>query len=85
MKIAFSKAFIRKAEKLPVKLQVRLQERIKLFTDNPLHPSLRNHALKGKYSDYRSINLTGDYRALYLQREDEVIFDQIGTHSELYG
>lgn len=85
MKISFSKDFIKQAEKLSPKLRLQLYEHITLFCNNPLNPKLRNHALKGKYSAYRSINITGDYRALYLQREDEAIFDKIGTHSQLYG
>jgi addiction module RelE/StbE family toxin len=85
MRITYSKEFIKQAEKLPSKLQHQLYEHIKLFRDNPLHPKLRNHALKGKHSVYRSINITGDYRVLYLQSEGEAIFDKIGTHSQLYG
>lgn len=85
MKITYSKEFIKQAEKLSPKLQLLLYERISLFRGNPLNPRLRNHALRGKYSSYRSINITGDYRALYLQKEDEAIFDKIGIHFQLYG
>jgi addiction module RelE/StbE family toxin len=85
MKITYSKEFIKQAEKLSPKLKLQLYEHITLFRSNPLNPRLRNHTLRGKYSAYRSINITGDYRALYLQREDEAIFDKIGTHSQLYG
>lgn len=85
MKISYSKEFVKQAEKLSPKLQLQLYENITLFRDNPLNQRLRNHVLKGKYSAYRSINITGDYRALYMQQEDEVIFDKIGTHSQLYG
>jgi mRNA interferase YafQ len=85
MKISYSKEFIKQAEKLSPKIQAKLYEQISLFRGNPLNPKFRNHALKGRYSAYRSINITGDYRALYLQREDEAIFDKIGTHSQLYG
>lgn len=85
MKISYSKEFIKQAEKLSAKLQLQLFERISLFCDNPLHPTLRNHSLKGRCSSYRSLNITGDYRALYLQKENEAIFDKIGTHSQLYG
>lgn len=85
MKVSYTKNFIKQAEKLPAKLQAKVYEHIKLFRDNPLHPNLRNHPLKGKYTAYRSINITGDYRALYLQKEDEAVFDKIGTHSQLYG
>jgi addiction module RelE/StbE family toxin len=70
--------------KLTPTLRKKIQERITIFSENPLHPILRNHSLKGKYKNYRSIDITGDMRALYLQQETEVIFDIIGTHSQLY-
>jgi len=84
MKITFSKAFVKQAEKLSPRLQTKLYESITLFRDNPSHTSLRNHALKGKYKTYRSIDITGDVRALYLQQDTEVIFDAVGTHSQFY-
>ena len=85
MTISYSKNFIREAQKLNKQQRQKLQERIGLFSKNPLHPVLRNHALKGAYKAYRSIDVTGDVRALYLQKEDEAIFDTVGTHSHLYG
>lgn len=85
MNLAYSKAFIKQAKKLSPELRQKLQTKIAVFVGNPLHPSLRNHALKGRYKKYRSIDITGDVRALYLQQDDEVIFDAIGTHSQLYG
>ncbi len=63
----------------------KLLERISCFGDNPLHPTLRNHALRGKYKAYRSIDITGDIRALYVQNGNDVVFDVVGTHSQLYG
>ena len=85
MKLAYSKLFIKQSQKLRPEVKTKLLERIKLFAENPLHPQLRNHALRGRYRDYRSIDITGDVRALYLQIGDEVIFDTVGTHSQLYG
>ena len=85
MKISYSKSFLKHARKLSPELRAKLLDRIATFSDNPLHPSLRNHALKGRYKQYRSIDITGDYRALYLQGEEEAIFDAVGTHSQLYG
>ncbi len=85
MKIAYSRLFIKQAKKLSPDSRTKLQEKIKLFIDNPLHPSLRNHSLKGKYKDYRSIDITGGVRALYLQQDNEAVFDVISTHSQLYG
>ena len=47
---------------------------------------LNNHPLKGKWSGYRSINISGDLRALYKEMgEDKVIFTNIGSHNQLYG
>lgn len=85
MTISYSKNFIKQAKKLSPELCKKLLERIELFSENPLHPTLRNHQLKGKYKAYRSIDITGDVRALYIQKEREAIFDTVGTHSQLYG
>ncbi len=85
MTISYSKNFVKQAKKLSPELRRKLLERVELFNENPLHPTLRNHQLKGKYKEYRSIDITGDMRALYLQKEHDTIFDVIGTHSQLYG
>lgn len=85
MKASYSKQFLRQYAKLPEKIRQQVEERLLLWQKNPLHPMLRNHALKGKFSVYRSINITSNNRALYIQKDDEVIFDKIGTHSQLYG
>ena len=85
MNVSYSKSFVKQAKKLSPELRAKLLERITIFSDNPLHPTLRNHALRGKHREYRSIDITGDVRVLYLQKEDEAIFDAVGTHSQLYG
>ena len=48
-------------------------------------PVLNNHALKGKYQGYRSINVTGTLRVLYKSEGETVIFITIDAHSNLYG
>ena len=85
MKISYSKSFIKQSKKLPPTIKTRLVERVRLFNKNSLDPRLRNHKLKGEYKEYGSIDITGDYRALYLMRGEEIVFDHIGTHSQLYG
>jgi addiction module RelE/StbE family toxin len=81
--------FHRNFEKQILKLRIggcrRLQERLKIFLRNPFDIILNNHPLKGKYADYRSINIGGDLRAVYKRiDENECIFTEIGTHGELY-
>ncbi len=85
MNISYSKNFIKQSKKLNQPIRYKVVSRIILFNENPLDYELNNHSLKGRYKLYRSINITGDYRALYLTNGDEVIFDIIGTHSQLYG
>lgn len=86
MKIDYTKKFLKQYYKQPVKVQQQFQYRINIFKDNPLDPNLRNHPLKGKYSKYKSINITGDIRALYTENSDGtiVLFAFIGSHSQLY-
>ncbi len=85
MKISYSKAFVKQAHKLTPRQKQKTAKRIELFKQNPLHPHLRNHSLKGKYRGWRSIDIASDLRLLYIQTPQEIIFDQIGTHSQLYG
>lgn len=85
MTIGYTKAFVKQAQKLSPQVRQQLQDRLAQFSKSPLHRTLHNHALKGRYKEYRSINIAGDLRALYLQKEDEAVFDALGTHSQLYG
>lgn len=63
----------------------RFRERLRLFRANPYDKVLRNHALKGKYLGYRSIDIRGDLRALYkIEGNTIIIFAFIGSHSQLY-
>jgi addiction module RelE/StbE family toxin len=85
MIVRFHKNFEKQYRKLNEKEQNKLKERIKIFLDNPFDFRLNNHALRGKYLDYRSINIAGDLRAIYkFVNENDAIFVAIGTHGELY-
>lgn len=84
MVIETTKAFDKQYAKLNLKVKISFKRRITLFKANPFDVSLRNHALKGKYLGIRSIDITGDVRALYTTQGDTVIiFGFIGTHSQL--
>jgi len=85
MKIRFHKNFKKQYQKLDKKQQVKVQEKIELFIQNLFNPVLKNHPLKGKYLDYRSINITGDLRAIYKYiSSEECIFVILDKHSNLY-
>lgn len=85
MKIVLHRNFERQYAKLKKQTKARTKERLALFLRDEFHPLLNNHPLRGKYAGYRSINITGDYRALYRRGErDERVFTFIDTHSNLY-
>jgi len=70
---------------MPYTVNARFDERMELFLKNPTHFSLNNHSVDRVYSGCRSINITGDYRAIFFMKEGVAIFVNVGTHSELYG
>ncbi|MDB5245379.1 MAG: hypothetical protein JWN90_484 [Parcubacteria group bacterium] len=86
MKVLYEKRFEKQYLKLSRDLQDKADIRIRLFAHNPFDPILGNHPLHGKYQEHRSINITGDYRAVYrMLKRDIAVFVTLGTHSELYG
>jgi len=86
MQVKFSKTFKKAYGKLDPKIRSAVDKRITLFIKDSTHPQLRNHSLKGELSGLRSIDITGDFRAVYrsLEAENSVCFELLGTHSELY-
>jgi addiction module RelE/StbE family toxin len=84
MHIDYHKDFEKRYAKLPVKFQDKFDERLKIFINDSFAPELNNHGLHGKYIGCRSINVTGDLRAVYEVRENGVRFLDIDTHSNLY-
>lgn len=87
--IDYSKKFDKELKKAPLETKIAFRNRLELFLEEPNHPQLNNHKLSGKLTGYRSINITGDWRALYSEYIDEnenksIIFEMIGTHSQLY-
>ncbi len=84
MKIEFHKKFTKKFKKFPRKVQEQFYERLVIFEADPFNELLNNHAVHYPYEGSRSINITGDIRALYEISSDTFIFIHIGSHSDLY-
>ncbi len=86
MRVEFHRKFTKGYTKAPAYIRAKSDERLRLFKENPVHPLLDNHALQGDRLGQWSINITGDWRALYeFQDAETVIFVEIGTHPHLYG
>jgi len=86
MKLNFSRRFEKQRARLVKSVKHKLSERIKLFAEDSFHPLLNNHLLHDPYAGCRSINITGDYRAVFcIENQDVIRFIAIGTHHDLFG
>jgi len=85
MRIVLHKTFSKKFSKLPKSVQAKFLERLQLFTKDASNPLLNNHSVEKRFPGCRSINITGDYRAIFKDEPSASVFITIGTHAELYG
>ena len=84
--VVSTRNFDKAASKLPRKVQAAFKDRYRIFLLDPYHASLNNHKLKGSLRNYRSINITGDYRLIYEEYDEATIrLIDIGRHRDLYG
>ena len=85
MKIILHKNFKKQYRKLKAGEKRKFKERKDIFLQNQFHPLLNNHALRGEYAGFRSINITGDLRALYKpMNKHTAYFIIIDTHGNLF-
>ncbi len=88
MRITYDPQFLRKLKKANVRIRNNAKKRLLVFSRNPNDPQLNNHVLKDEYLGHRSIDVTGNWRAIYkeLRQGDKTIayFVALGTHIELY-
>lgn len=88
MNIEFTDSFRKKIKKISRKnpdFKTALIKQLKLFKNNPLHPSLRLHKLKGARSEQLAIWIKGDLRALSIKSrtiKDTYVFFDLITHDE---
>ena len=85
MKISYNKKFSKEYTKLSEQIKDKFIKRQSLLVTDYFHPLLNNHQLQGEYSGCRSINITGDMRAIFEELgNNHIEFIAIGGHSELY-
>jgi addiction module RelE/StbE family toxin len=89
MEIKYTKRFRKQYQKADKEIRNVFTQALELFLEEPVHPILRNHPLKEKFTGYRSINVTADWRAIFKQKQSDkriiITFYLLGTHKELYG
>ncbi|HUD04691.1 MAG TPA: type II toxin-antitoxin system mRNA interferase toxin, RelE/StbE family [Patescibacteria group bacterium] len=87
-RINFSTPFDKQLKKSPLEIKITFRKRLEIFIKDSANPQLHDHQLLGRLKNYRSINITGDWRAIYLLSKENAeitaIFVAIGTHNQLY-
>jgi mRNA-degrading endonuclease YafQ of YafQ-DinJ toxin-antitoxin module len=83
----FHRVFEKQFAKLPEKKRAAVKEAIRCFAADRREPSLRFHALSGRFAGQSSISAGGDLR-IHLKELDDgtvVVVMAVGSHSQLYG
>jgi len=62
----------------------KINKQLRLFKENPKHPSLRTHKLQGELSNSWSITIERNIRMIYYFPNNRIVFFVIGTHDEVY-
>lgn len=88
-RVNYTDKFIKDIRKAPAIIREATAKRIEIFLKEPFNPLLNNHRLIGNYKGYRSINISGDWRAIFSEFVNSegnkiIIFKVLGTHSQLY-
>lgn len=86
-----SSAFVREARKI-VKKQPSIAENIQntlvLLIDDPFHPRLKTHKLKGDLKDSYACSAGYDLRIIFsfveYEKRQAILLESIGTHDEVY-
>ncbi|MCG2770340.1 MAG: type II toxin-antitoxin system YafQ family toxin [Anaerolineae bacterium] len=83
------RAFKRVTRRRPV-LRDRIERTLRQLTEDPFHPSLRSHKLKGELAGAWACSVDYDVRILFelvqnrATGEDEILLLTLGSHSEVY-
>ena len=86
MNIFLDPYFLKNYKKLISKnpsLRQIIKNKIKLFEENPLHPSLRIHKLSGKQEQW-SIGIKSDLRIVFQYIDNGILLVNIGSHNQVY-
>ena len=88
LKLYRGKIFIKEYRK--IKFTDKLYLKYLMFTgsllrEEPLPPEAKDHPLKGNFSDYRELHISGDLLLVYRIKNETLQLIRIGSHSEIFG
>ncbi|MCP4429045.1 MAG: type II toxin-antitoxin system mRNA interferase toxin, RelE/StbE family [Chloroflexi bacterium] len=91
--LVWSKAFVRAYKRLSRQnphLRHRVEHSLQQLVEDPFHPTLHSHKLKGKLTGSWACTVAYDYRILFEfvenpdSGEEEILLLTMGTHDEVY-
>lgn len=90
LQIKYIALFNKQRKEARLEIKSAFRDALDLFKEDPLNPhhSLRCHELKKQYAGFYSIDVSGDWRALYkihrTKAQIVITFHILGTHNHLY-
>lgn len=79
--IYYGDSFLKRFNKLPLEIKKLADNKVEIFKNNPLHPSLRLHMLKGRFAGSWSISLSKNYRIVFERKANgDILFLSVGSH-----
>ena len=82
--IHYHRNFKKQFKRLSKKIQDKFETRVVTFLRDLYSIELNNHSLSGEWGGHRSIDITGDIRAVYRVESEINLFVAMGSHSQLY-
>ncbi|PIR46485.1 MAG: hypothetical protein COV07_04070 [Candidatus Vogelbacteria bacterium CG10_big_fil_rev_8_21_14_0_10_45_14] len=82
--VHYHRNFKKQFKRLSRNLQDKFGIRLAVFLSEPYSMELNNHLLAGEWRGHRSIDITGDIRAVYRVENEINLFVAIGSHNQLY-
>lgn len=86
MELHFKKSFTKSYQKLTAQEQIKVDEALLEFQNDPNQPHLRNHALKGNLKGQRAFSVGFDLRVIYREENDHTVVYLLntGSHNQVY-
>lgn len=93
MRLVWSSKFIRELKRLSRRnpqLRPAIEQKLQLLAEEPFHPSLGTHKLKGDLSGIWSCSIDYSNRILFEfvqnseSNEEEILLHTVGSHDDVY-
>ncbi len=82
MEIYYSSKFEKEYLRLSTLVKMMAEKKEKIFRENPFHPSLETHKLKGALKDFWAFSINRKYRIIFeFTKSDIAWFHSVGDHS----